>query len=478
METLEEMNRRLRRIFRGEEGFGDGPSAEQARRYRLTELLPLVVEAAKINSTELPRERIDLLVSLSGFSPETTIIAFRLLQPARLMIIGSDATWASLDTIQSALGLSLSQFWAHPVEPTDPMKIYQLIKEAVRTASTGAAERPNVLIDITGGKKVMSASATLAAAQLDLPMCYIDSTFDAELRQSVPGTERLVIIPNPTKMFADRELDAALVAFKHGAFTAAKERFAEVAESAYEPARARFLRDLASVYEAWCDLNFAEIGNRVRILKSRLTDPGHQLSVDALRRLRVQLEFLDALTATTDSSLLLSFHLLGQHYLRLGRNDFGALLCYRTVESCFAQRLAGIAPGFRTGSPDYALLTDDVNDLEARYREVSTEVHGTPPAGLPALIALMDSALLLRALDDPLLRQLDLSSGRGLQRLKNIILVRNHSVLAHGTETIDPKLGKQLGDLALRSLRAFWRLRFDGEDVRDRIVDLTFLVDV
>ena len=420
----------------------------------------------------------DLLVSLSGFSPETTILAFRLLRPVRLMIIGSDATWSSLDTIQSALSLPLSQIRTHAVEPTDPIKIYQLIKEVVRPARTGAAERPNVLIDITGGKKVMSASAALAAAQLDLPMCYIDSTFDAEMRQSVPGTERLVIIPNPTKMFADRELDAALVAFRHGAFTAARERFAEVADSAYEPARARFLRDLAAVYEAWCDLNFAEIGGRVRIVRTRLADPGHQLSVDALRRLRVQLDFLDALTVATDSSLLLSFHLLGQHYLRLGRNDFGALLCYRTIETCFAQRLAGIAPGFQTGSPDYALLTDDVMDLEARYREVSAEVHGAQPAGLPTLIALMDSALLLRALDDPLMRQLDLSSGRGLRHLKNIILVRNHSVLAHGTETIDPKLGKQLGELALRSLRAFWRLKFEGEDVHDRISDLTFLVDI
>jgi hypothetical protein len=478
METLEEMNLRLRRIFRGEEVFGDGPPAEQARRFRLTELLPAVVEQAKINSTDVPRDRVDLLVSLSGFSPETTIIAFRLVQPEQLMIIGSDATLSSLDTIQGALNLPFSRIRSHSVEPTDPMKIYQLINEAVRPAGNGGAARPTILIDITGGKKVMSASAALAAAQLDLPMCYIDSTFDPELRQSLPGTERLVIIPNPTKMFADRELDAALVAFRHGAFTAARARFAEVAESAYEPARARFLRDLAAVYEAWCDLNFTEIGERVRIMRTRLTDPGHRVSADALRRLRVQLDFVDALTVAPDASLLLNFFLLGQHYLRLGRNDFGALLYYRTVESCFAQRLAGIAPGFQTGSPDYALLADDVTVFEARYCEVGAEVHGTPAAGLPALIALMDAALLLYALDDPLMRQLNLSSGRGLRHLKDIIRVRNHSVLAHGTTTIDPKLGEQLGSLALRSLRAFWQLEFDGEDVDDRIAQLTFLVDI
>src|ERR1700754_58023 len=109
MEPLEEMNLRLRCIFRGEEEFGDGPPAEQARRFRLTELLFAVVEQAKINSTDVPRDRVDLLVSLSGFSPETTIIAFRLVRPAQLMIIGSDATLSSLDIIQGALNMPFSR---------------------------------------------------------------------------------------------------------------------------------------------------------------------------------------------------------------------------------------------------------------------------------------------------------------------------------------------------------------------------------
>ncbi|MEJ3742491.1 TIGR02710 family CRISPR-associated CARF protein [Actinomycetes bacterium KLBMP 9797] len=477
------MNTRLRRIFRGEEIYGDGPPAEQARRYRLTELLQATVAQAKINSADVPRGPVDLLVSLSGFSPETTILAYELLQPQRLMIIGSDATQSSLDTIQGALKLPFSRIQTQSVVPTDPMKIYQLIQEAARSAGNGGRIRPNIIIDITGGKKVMSASAALAAAQLDMPMCYIDSNFDPELRQSLPGTERLVIIPNPTKMFGDRELDAALVAFRHGAFASAHARFAEVAESAYEPARARFLRDLASVYEAWCDLNFPEIGTRARIMRTRLSDPGHRVSAGAIRRLRHQLDFLDTLALAPTAgrqgaTMLLNFYLLGQHYLRLGRNDFGALLYYRTVESCFAQRLASIGSGFQTGNPDYRLLSDDVEDLESRYRAASASVHGTPATGLPAPVALMDTALLLYVLGDPMIRRLDLTSDKGLRHLKDIIRVRNESVLAHGTKTIDPRLSKELGSLALRSVRAFWELEFGNESVDDRIATLKFLVDV
>lgn len=483
METLEQMNTRLRRIFRGEEAYGDGPPAEQARRYRLTELLPAIIKQAKINSADVPRGPVDLLVSLSGFSPETTILAFELLQPERLMIIGSDATRASLDTIYDSLRLPFSRITTHPVVPTDPMKIYQLIQEAARPVGDGGRERPNIIIDITGGKKVMSASAALAAAQLDMPMCYIDSTFDPELRQSLPGTERLVIIPNPTKLFADRELEAALVAFRHGAFASAGARFAEVADSAYEPAQARFLRDLCSVYEAWCDLDFAEVGKRADILRTRLYDPGHRMSNAAIQRLRHQLAFLDQLakapaTGRQHPSLLLNFYLLGQHYLRLGRNDFGALLCYRTVESCFAQRLASVGPGFRTSDPDYHLLSGDVADLESRYRAATAKVHDTPASALPAPVALMDTALLLYALDDPLIQRLGLATDKGLRHLKDVIRVRNESVLAHGTKTIDRRLGKELSSLALRSVRAFWELEFGSESVDERIATLTFLVDL
>jgi len=483
MESLTQMNITLRRIFRGQESYGDGPPAEQARRYRLTELLPSTIAQAKINSADVHREPIDLLVSLSGFSPETTIFAFELLQPTRLMIIGSDATRSSLDTIRDALDLPLSRIQAHSVEPTDPMKIYQLIQEAARPSADSGRARPNIIIDITGGKKVMSASAALAAAQLDMPMCYIDSTFDPELRQSLPGTERLVIIPNPTKMFGDRELDAALVAFRHGAFASAHERFSDVAESAYEPARARFLRDLSSVYEAWCDLNFTEIEVRAGVMRTRLTEPGHRVSSDAIRTLRHQLDFLDTLSAEPTSrrqaaSQLLNFLLLGQHYLRLGRNDFGALLYYRTVEGSFAQRLASIGSGFLTSTPDYHLLDDDVEDLATRYRAASAAVHGTPDASLPAPVALMDTALLLYALGDPLIRRLGLSSAKELRHLKDIIRVRNESVLAHGGKTIDLRLGRELGSLALRSVRAFWELEFGHESVDERIAALTFLVDV
>jgi hypothetical protein len=90
--------------------------------------------------------------------------------------------------MQEKLGgrLPLSQFEPRYCDPVDPLEIYEIVKKAVLPRQPD--ERPRkAIIDITGGKKVMSAGAALAASQLDLQMCYIDSDFDPEMRQARPG---------------------------------------------------------------------------------------------------------------------------------------------------------------------------------------------------------------------------------------------------------------------------------------------------
>ncbi|WP_432904042.1 TIGR02710 family CRISPR-associated CARF protein [Micromonospora matsumotoense] len=449
----------------------------------MTELLPATIAQARRNSAEVPRQPVDLLISLSGFSPETTILAFELLKPERLMIIGSWSTRESIDVIQDALRVPPSRLDVRYVEPTDPLKIYQVVQEAAQIGDVNRDGRARIIIDMTGGKKVMSASVALAAAQLDLPMCYIDGKFDPELRQSEPGTERLVVVPNPTTLFGDRELDAALVTFRHGAYAAAHERFAKVADTAYEPARARFLRDLTDVYQAWCDLNFDGLRDRVAALRSRLADAAYRPPPPLVRRLHDQLRFLDSLVDLHDDRrdgppLLLNFYLLGRHYQGLGRHDFAALLYYRTIESSTAQRLAAIGPGFSGREPDYSLFGPDPADLAARYERAASAVHGKDVVGLPVAVGLMDGVVLLHVLNDALTKQLGLTNAKAFGHLRTLVHARNQSVLAHGTGTVTAKLSATLENFALRSLRAFWNIEFAKENVDERISALQFLVEV
>lgn len=471
MDPLPKMKARLRRIFHGEEEYGDGNAAEQARRYRLTELLPLTVEQAKLNSTGVPRQPVDVLVSLSGFAPETTILAYELLQPHHLMVICSEATRGSVETIEETLKLPPARLHVEECEPTDPLGIHRLVRKAVGLLPEDGG--PRVIIDITGGKKVMSASAALAAAQLDLPLCYVDGRFDPELRQSEPGTERLMILDRPTSLFGNLDLDAGLVAFREGAFAVAHERFARAAGSG----RVLFLRDLSDLYRAWCDLAFDGLAVRVRTVRARLAEPWAPAAVRD--RVRAQLDFLETLAAASGGPpILINFYLLGEHHRRLGRHDLAALLSCRAVESAFELRLGRLAPGFLCGRPDYGLLAGDPAELAARYVAVAAAVHGAASAGLPTRVGLVDAALLLYVLRDPILERIDVTDEAALRDLAGLIDAREGSVLARGTGSVTVDVSERLGDLALRTVRAFWGLEFGSERVDETLAALRFVGEV
>lgn len=479
MDTLWQKREHMRRIFRGEESYGEGTAAEQSNQYRLNVMYEEVVAAALANSVDVERPEVDLLVSLSGFSPETTLLAFELLQPPRLLVISSENTRPKVNVIKEKIGdrLEFSEFQHEYVDPVNPIDMYEQVKKAVRPARSGGPPL-RAIIDITGGKKVMSAGAALAASQLDLKMCYIDSDFDPEMRQATPGTERLCILANPTVLFGDKDMDAAQEMFRAGGYSGAKERFGELAESMSEPARARFLGDLAAVYQSWCDLDSTNLPAHARRLRLRIADPRSEVRTETARRLGEQLDFAESLVAKDGSALLLNFYLLGEHYFRLDRHDFAALLFYRTIEKGLAERFRRAYSGFDLSGPRYELLNPDVEGFARDYGTAAMKLFGSNrPIALPWRVQLVEAFILLYLLDDEMLKLTGIKGMPGLGHVRELADIRNHSVLAHGEESVAKEYCAKLRQRALLHLRAFWRLHEDGGDVDERIEILRFVVE-
>lgn len=480
--AFEAQAEQMRRIFRGEERYGHGTPSEQATRFRFEEMLPEIIRRARENSMATTRPSVGLLVSLSGFSPASTILAYELLQPSRLFVISSVGTDQSIDVIHDHLvrpgKLPARNFRHQPCDGTDPLAIYRLVKEEV-AAATAADERPAAIIDITGGKKVMSAAAALVAWRLDLRLCYVDSSYDTELRQPVPGSERLLILENPTTLFGDQEMESALETFRSGAFAAARERFAALAESMSEPSRARLLRDLAGLYQAWSDLDLAVLPRRVEAIRKSLGDPRSRVSSATAARLEEQLRFVEQLVGRGESVRFLpNFYVLGQHYHDLHRFDFAALLYYRTAEGCLIERLERRYPGFDCGGADYRLLQLPVADLLDRYNGILGRLGRRPVTALPGRIGFLDAAVLLYAQDDELLPRVQVQDVSGLSYLSRLAEARNKSVLAHGERCVSAEECEQLRALAVRCLRALWALQRAGDDVDDLCASLRFVVEL
>jgi hypothetical protein len=477
MATLEQKRDRLRRIFRGMETYGEGTAAEQANRYRLAEMYDDAVAAAKVNSADVERPQVDLLVSLSGYSPETTLLAYELILPSQLLVISSEKTVAQVDVINEKIAgrLKFSEFRYDKVDPVNPLDIYELVRKAVHPARPG--DPPvKAIIDITGGKKVMSASAALAASQLDLKMCYIDSEFDPEMRQAIPGTERLCILSNPTVLFGDGDMEAAMQMFESGNYVGAAERFGELSGRVSEPARARYMRDLAAFYQSWCDQDSVHLPEQAEQVRTRIADPRSELRPETARRLAEQLDFANALVARDSSALLLNSYLLGEHYFRLGRNDFAALLFYRTMEKSLAERLRRGYDGFNVSKPEYRLLDPDTEALASRYGELAMSVFGSNrPVALPWRVQFIEAVILLHLLGDEMLPVAGIKGLSGTRHLRRLADIRNQSVLAHGETAVGAGDCGKLRQQALVHLRAFWRLHEVDHDVDQRIETLRFI---
>ncbi|GIF96574.1 hypothetical protein [Catellatospora citrea] len=478
METLDLKLQRMRRIFRGEEAFGAGTAAEQSQRFRIAEIYEDAVDQARRNSEDVERPPVDLLISLSGFSPETTLLAYELIKPKQLLIIYSESTKASLDVIWAKLAgrVAFSDVSTIPCDPADPVSIYHAVSKAVLPARRSGEPR-STMIDITGGKKAMSAGAALAAAQLDLPMCYIDSTYDREMRQALPGSEKLRVLANPTKLFGDRDMDSAMAMFAAGDYSGANRQFAELSASVSEPARARFLRDLSALYKAWCDLDVGGLPDLISAVRGQVRDGRAGIDVEMRYMLNEQLAFAEELAQRTGSALLLNFFLLGEHYFALGRYDFAALLFYRTIEKAFQERLTGRYE-LKLDEPDFALLNEAAPRLLEDYIGKTKEVYGESAASLPRKIALMDAMIILVVCRDPLLSKLGWKSAREVRSMRGVVESRNRSILAHGTESVTKKDCENLRSRATAVMRTYWALHDESVNFDERVSTLRFASEV
>jgi CRISPR-associated protein (TIGR02710 family) len=477
MAALDEKREYMRRIFRGEVTYGGGSPTEQASRYRIEEMYDDIVAAVLANPSD-PVPEVHTLVSLSGYSPETTLLAFEFVRPQQLMIISSENVSDKVDVIYDKLHgrLKPTQIQFRPCDPADPLGIYDIVKKAVRPQPGQRAV--SAIIDITGGKKVMSASAALAASQLNLQMCYVNGEFDPEMRVAVPGTEHLRVLANPANLFGDHDMDAAKEMFRSGGYAGARVRFAELSESMSEPIQARFLCDLAELYQAWCDLDTTSLRRLAVSVQEKLLDPRLRLLAKTRDRLADQLDFVERLADRNGSALLLTFFLLGAHYQTMGRLDFAALLFYRTIEQSLTERLARNYGGFDLEKPDYALLGPDQEELRQRYLVAVREIFpNNDREALPWRVGLLDAVLLLHVIGDNLLPAADIRDLRGVNHVQQLVASRNRSVLAHGVELVTQEQCDVLRGRALRNLRAFWKLHHPDENVDERIGTLRFVAE-
>jgi CRISPR-associated protein (TIGR02710 family) len=454
------------------EGAGDG--VPPARAYWLAELAERLAERLRERlqaAGNLPDE-IGLLVSNAGFSPETTILLARALRPRRVVVISSGEAYGSIDTIGEHLmahGMKIRDFVHQHCNPVD-LSLFEIVRAAVEEHRGKSGQ---VLIDVTGGKKIMSAAAAMAAWEMDLRIAYTDCKFDDKRRIATPGTEEIILLDSPSKRFGGEEVRRADHDFNSGAYEAARARYERLADRLTAPARARYLRDLAAVYDAWRNLDLPRLQKLVPVMRDRLAE-SDPLARTLHPSVKAQLDFADRLIGAEPVARAVTLLLLGEANAEAGRHDFAALFFYRTIEASLAGRLVQRYPGFDVGKPDYTLLDHDAAALEARILAAASEIFSTDPKNLAPKLGLMDCAIVLHVVGDDLLQRAGMAGPKGVRDLQSLANIRNQSILAHGFKSVPAKSVEGLKYRARALLKAHWELSGEKQSFDDAETLLRF----
>lgn len=170
-----------------------GGKAKEAKDFYYENLFDTVIERFERNNQQvISGSSVDVLISILGFSPEPIVLGAKLLNP-KIHIIIHDACVSLNEENNRIIGKYLTDY--HFVELQDETFscIYDTLKEQL---SIHPAQ--HCVINITGGKKSMSASAGIFARDFFCDLIYVDySKYDPSTRRPEPGSEFLNLVYSP-----------------------------------------------------------------------------------------------------------------------------------------------------------------------------------------------------------------------------------------------------------------------------------------
>ncbi len=359
-------------------------SIAESKRYYFEVLMPLMKPALenRPEHIELKKARYKTLVSLMGFSPETTVHTCLILRPERLIIAHSDneptrkAAEPALNYLIREGIIGNFDLTLVPIDAFDPQDIYDRLRKHIQ-------ESENVVFDITGGTKVMSATAGALAWELNVTLCYLDGGWNPNSGSSgLQRVGRLTVKANPSRSIGYQRRKEALDSFARGNYALANERF----ETSRRLITDEFFDSLAL---ALCRCYVALVEFDADGLSSRLEGLRETLGMGGVQRLLVgQDDFsahVNALRRFVEKDpevLTATFCELAQIYARQARYDLACLLWHRAMEQLVELEFQRLLPDFNMKKPDWQLFGPLLNlpeasgeVIEARLMQKLTELN-------------------------------------------------------------------------------------------------------
>ncbi|MCW6053714.1 hypothetical protein K4039_27610 [Lyngbya sp. CCAP 1446/10] len=419
-----------------------GSKPKQAIEFYCENIIPSLLPQLKkeFANTYQQNNKYDCLISLLGFTPETSVLAYQFCQPEKFIVLYTEESSTYLEKVVNYSKVPIYSFFHEKVIELPSNKgVYQALEAALQRVPKGS----RVAIDLTGGKKIMSGALAVAAGVLDIDLIYIDfRDYMPEFRKPKPESSYIHLVTNPMKLsidiFGDIEITRAVDFFNVGKYDISSQLFAEAGKSMSNPRMAEIFTNISDFYSCWNIFKFKEALQISSTLLDQILRFSFQMSPKFqfdIERLQKQRETINKLAEGDKDYILLNFYFTAERYERTSQHDIATLLYYRTIEGIFEKILEEGTENFDRSKPNYSLLKVDKEELRKKYISVRQKVyeHTSQQEPLPDKIAMFDAFCIIEALEK------EFTNKFPINRVANIANIRNKSIYAHGIEPLTEK---------------------------------------
>lgn len=403
-----------------------------------------------------------LLICVGG-SPEPVAFSIEYHRPARIIFFASRGSRGEIETKIRPL---TSWRWADQEIVTTPnhedlttcmQSLFDGLPAALANLDASADE---LIVDHTGGTKPMSAAVVLATIYMRVAYSYVGGKVRTKdgLGQVLDGSEALLLTPNPWDLLAVDLRRTLARQFNRAHFAEAAATAEDAARRVGERLRPLFLslREVCDGYARWHAFDFRGARTALRRGAPKLADwirASRQSDLDAfIATLTRDVECLDALVQAFQdinqgvqpapgamAALVRDLVAQAERTCRLAhRPDDAVARLYSALEKLAKAALA--AHGIDNSAARAERIPRPLREeFAARYTDRD---GGTLRFGLEASYRLLD------ALGDPLGARYAANAGQ----LRQVLDIRNNSLLVHGWRPVDESVFDRLFALALAFL--------------------------
>ena len=172
-----------------------GGKAKEAKDFYYENLFDTVIERFEKNNQQvISGSSVDVLISILGFSPEPIVLGAKLLKPKTHIII-HDAGVSLNEENNRIISKYLENYKFVELHDETFACLYDTLKEQLSITPA-----QHCVINITGGKKSMSASAGIFARDFFCDLIYVDyNKYDPSTRRPEPCSEFLNLVYSPQR---------------------------------------------------------------------------------------------------------------------------------------------------------------------------------------------------------------------------------------------------------------------------------------